>query len=171
MVEYLIEHYGFVHYSSRSIILEEIYKQQLPDTRAQMRLTANELRARHGNDFLVTQALARIERDGVERAIVESLRATAEAETLKRSGGILLAVDADQQLRYKRVQARRSETDRVTFEQFAAHELLEKNDPDPHGMQKGQVMEMADYTIMNDGTVEDLYQQIELFLAEYHIRG
>jgi dephospho-CoA kinase len=167
VVDYLVTKYQFTHYSSRSIILEYINAAGLPDTRAQMRLTANELRAKFGNDFLVTQALARMKRDGVERAIVESIRAVAEAECLKAHGGILLAVDADQTVRYARVQSRRSETDKVTFEEFVAHEELEKNDPNPHGMQKGKVIEMADYTIMNDGTIEALQEAVDAFLQNY----
>ncbi len=167
VVDHLVKKYQFVHYSSRAIILEHIYEAGLPDTRAQMRLTANELRAQYGNDFLVTQALTHMERDGVTKSIIESIRATAEAETLKSHGGILLAVDANQSLRYERVQSRRSETDRVSFEQFVAHEELEKNDPDPHGMQKGKVIEMADYTIMNDGTIEELEAAVDAFIQKY----
>ncbi len=165
VVDYLVTHHGFTHYSSRSIILEEIQKQGLPETRSQMRLTANELRARYGNDFLVTEALKKITAAGVTKAIVESIRAVAEAETLKQVGGVLLAVDADQAIRFERVQARRSETDQVTFEQFVEQEALEKNDPDPHGMQKARVMEMADYTIMNSGSIAELETAIETFVA------
>lgn len=167
VVDYLVEQYGFVHYSSRAIILEHIHARSLPDTRAQMRLTANELRAEYGNDFLVTQALERMQREGVKKAIIESIRATAEAETLTSFGGILLAVDADQKLRYERVQARRSETDKVSFAQFIAHEELEKNDPDPHGMQKGKVIAMANYTIMNNGTMEELHKAVDEFIHKY----
>ena len=79
----------------------------------------------------------------------------------------MLAVDADKTIRFARVQARRSETDKVTFEEFIAHEMLEENDPNPHGMQKQKVMEQADYTIINNGTTEDLYSTIENFLNIY----
>ena len=92
------------------------------------------------------------------------MRAPAEAEYLKSQGGILLAVDADQELRYERVQSRRSETDQVTFEEFSAQEALENNDPDPNGMHKLKVIEMADYVIMNNGSIEDLHTEVEKFL-------
>lgn len=165
VVELLVQDFGFVHYSSRAIILEYIHAANLPDTRAQMRLTANELRAAHGNDFLVTMALAKMRDAGVTKAVVESIRATAEAVTLKAAGGVLLAVDADQTVRYERVQRRRSESDQVTLAQFIAHEELEKNDPDPHGMQKGKVIAMADYTILNEGTLDALKEAVAAFMA------
>ena len=164
VVDYLLRTHGFVHYSSRAIILEYIQAQGLPTTRNQMRLTANELRAQHGDDFLVQQALLKMHADGVEQAVAESIRTIAEANTLKKNNGILLGVDAEQHLRYERVQGRRSETDKVSFEQFCAHEELEKNDPDPHGMQKARVMAMADYTIMNNHSIGELHQAVDVFI-------
>jgi len=166
VVDHLILLHGFVHYSSRAIILERINELGLPDTRAQMRLTANELRAEHGDDFLVKIALEKIAAANTEHAAIESIRTVAEATTLKANGGILLAVDADQALRFERVQSRRSESDKVTFAEFQAHEELEKNDPDPHGMQKASVIAMADYTIMNNGTKEELEQAVETFMKQ-----
>lgn len=165
VVDHLVSKHGFVHYSARAIWIDILAERGMEPTRANMRLVANEMREKYGNDFLITYYLQRLEQEKPERAIIESIRALAEAESLKRAGGILLAIDADQKLRYERVQSRRSETDRVTFEEFAAHEELEANDPDPHGMQKRKVMEMADHTIFNDGTIEELVAQTEAFLA------
>jgi dephospho-CoA kinase len=165
VVRYLVDQKGFTHYSSRKHILEEIEKQGLETDRNQMRLTGNELRETFGNDVIVSKSLVQMEQDGVEHAVIESLRTVAEAETLKREGGILLAVDADQALRFQRVQERRSETDKVSFEEFVAHENLESDDPNPHGMQKKRVVEMADYTILNNGSLTELEKQTEEVLA------
>lgn len=167
VVEYLVEVLGFTHYSSRDLIVAEIEKQGLSLDRNQMRLTANELRKEFGNDVIVKKALEKAKAEMKNNIIIESIRALAEAEYLKLSGGILLAVDADPQVRYERVQTRRSATDQVTYEEFLAQEELEKNDPDPSGMQKTKVMEMADYTILNQGTIEDLGGKVNTFLARY----
>ena len=166
VVEYLVNNKGFTHYSARAIFLEEIARQGIEPTRANMRLIGNEMRAVHGNDFVVTYYLPRIQKDVVEYAVIDSLRTTAEAETLKANNGTLLAVDADQTLRYERVQARRSSSDQVSFAQFQAHEELENNDPDPHGMQKRTVIEMADYIIENNGTLDALHQKIDAVLTQ-----
>lgn len=164
VVSCLVEQHGFTHYSSRGFILAHIPAGVEP-SRNQMRLTANELRAQHGNDFLIRKALEHMQVDAVENAVVESLRTLAEVETLKAQGGRLLAVDADQDIRYERVQGRRSETDKVSLEQFVAHEELEKNDPDPHGMQKAKVIALADHTIVNNGTMAELQTAVVEFLA------
>lgn len=167
-VAYLVANKGYAYFSAREFILERITAQGLSTDRNQMRLTANALRAEYGDDFLVRRAYEAIDSAGTKQAVIESIRAIAEANLLKARGAILLAIDAPVLLRYERVQARRSESDQVTFEQFVAHEELEKNDPDPHGMQKAAVMEMADYTIINDGTLEELHRKLEEFLAKFH---
>ena len=165
VVDYLVKEKGFTHYSARSLFVEELERQSRGTTRADMRLVANELRAEHGNDFIVRSSLEKAKVSGEGNIVIESIRATAEAETLKKAGGILVAVDADQKLRYERVGERRSSSDQVTFEEFQRHEELENNDPDPHGMQKGKVIAMADITIENNGTFDDLHRLLEEKLA------
>lgn len=169
VVDYLVANKGFVHYSARAIWIDELIKRGEETSRANMRLIANEMREKYGNDFLITYYLKKIEEEGVENAIIESIRAVSEAETLKANGGILVAVDANQKIRYARVQERRSESDQVTYEQFQAHEELETNDPNPHGMQKQKVIGMADCTILNNGTLEDFHAEIERFATAYGI--
>jgi len=166
VVTYLVEEHNFTHYSARALLIEEIAKRNMQPTRANMRLVANEMRAKYGNDFLVTHYLSVMKEENNPRCIIESIRTVAEADTLKANGGLLIAVDADQSIRYDRVQERRSETDKVSFEQFVEHEALEANDPNPHGMQKQKVIEMADYCIFNSGSLEELYIVVEDVLAQ-----
>lgn len=166
VVEYLVKEKGFIHYAARQLWIEEIARRGLEVKRENMRIVANDLRRQHGNNFLVTAYIQRMKEEEVENAIIESIRTTAETETLKANGGMLLAVDADQHLRYERIVGRASESDRVTFEQFVAQEALEMNDPDPNGMQKAAVMAMADYIITNNGTLAELHASIENMLGE-----
>ncbi len=161
VVDYLVAHKGFTHYSARAIWIDELTKRGEETSRANMRLIANEMREKYGNDFLVTYYLKKIQEEDTKDVIIESIRAVDEANTLHKNGGLLVAVDADQKLRFERVQARRSDTDKVSFEQFVAHEDLETNDPNPHGMQKQKVIALADYTIFNDNSRDELYKKIE----------
>jgi dephospho-CoA kinase len=91
----------------------------------------------------------------------------AEADTLKKNGGILLCVDADRKVRYERIRKRASATDHVTFEEFVLLEEREMNDPDPNGMQKAQVMSVADHCIENNVSPQDLYANVETFLQKF----
>ena len=154
VVDYLVSYKGFVHCSARALWIDEIQKRNLEVSRENTRIVANSLRAEHGNDYFITEYLRRIKEVGWRDVVIESLRAVAEAETLKANGGILLAVDADQHIRYGRIQSRGSGLDKITFEKFTEQEALEMNDSDPHGMQKAKVIAMADYTLQNNGTLE-----------------
>ncbi len=169
VVDYLVDKKGFFHYSGRAWFLEIMEEKGLEPTRENMRLVANELRKNQGNDCIVREFLNRAEKAEVEDFIIDSIRAAAEAETLIAEGGILISVDADQKMRYERITSRASSSDKVTFEEFCKQESIEMNDPDPHGMQKAKVMKMADFKLENNGTVEELYDQIEKILKELEV--
>ncbi len=164
VVDYLVSRKGFAYYHARKLIVAEIEKQGIENNRANMRKVANEIRKQYGNDAVVSLFLAQAKEKGDEHIVIDSIRATAEAETLKAHGGVLLSVDAERKVRYERIKARASSSDHVTYEEFILHEELEMNDPDPHGMQKAKVMDMADYRIDNNISVDDLYAQVEVFL-------
>ena len=164
-VKYLVDKKGFTHYSSRAIITEEIIKKNRPVSRENMRLTANELRKEFGNDVLVQLSLKKAQEDGVSNVVIESIRTVAEMDSLHKNNGSLLAIDANQNARFRRISGRKSESDNVTFAEFIAQEKLEMDDPDPNGMQKAKVIQMADYIIMNDGSLAQLADEIEKFLA------
>lgn len=166
VVDCLLDSKGFTHYHGRKLFLQRIEEEGLEPNRANMRAVANKIRKEGGNDAIVKIFLKQAEETGDKNIIIDSIRALAEANTLKEQGGILLAVDADQKLRYQRIQERASESDNVTFEEFKAHEELEMNDPDPHGMQKAAVIAAADYTITNNGSLEELHAQIEEVLGK-----
>ena len=162
-VKYLVEKKGFTHYSSRELITAQIIKKGRPVSRENMRLTANELRKEHGNDVIVQLGLQKAQAQGETDVVIESIRTLAEMDSLQKNGGTLLAIDANQNARYRRISGRKSESDSVTFAEFVAQEKVEMNDPDPNGMQKAKVMAAADYTIMNDGSLKELGHAIEDF--------
>ncbi len=167
VVNYLISKLGFTHYSSRDLIMLEVEKRGLEPSRANARITGNALRAEGGADIIVKRALEKISQDKVEKAVIESIRAIKEVETLKLAGGILLAVDAPAEVRYKRIVGRGSGTDKISFTEFLEHEALEMNDPDPNGMQKAKVIVMADYTIPNSSSLKDLHKSVDEFLQKF----
>ena len=169
VVEHLIKRHGFTHYSSRSVIEAEVVARSLPPTREQLRLVANDMRKQHGRDVLVARALVAVEAAGGHDAVIESIRAVAEAETLLAEGGILIAVDASPKERYRRITGRKSHTDNVSFQEFLAHEQMEMNDQDPNGMQKAAVMQMADYTIMNNQSLAQLRKKVDALLSSLQI--
>lgn len=161
VVSYLCERYGFAHYSVRGFLTEEIQKRGLPVNRDSMTLVANELRAARHPGWLVEQLYERAVHSG-GNAIIESIRTVGEIDTLRSKGQFfLIAVDADIQTRYKRITARNSQTDEVSFERFSADEQREMQSEDPNKQHLIACMAAADVRIVNNGTPEDLYAEVD----------
>lgn len=167
VVEYLIKK-GFAHYSARAFITAEIERRGLPVDRDNMRLVANDLRQQHSPSYVIDSLYDQAAAAGGD-AVIESVRVVEEARHLQERSAVVLAVDADRKLRYERAVSRGSATDKVTFEQFCEQEDREMNAPDAWDMNIFGVMKIADYTLENNGTVEELNAQVDEVLAK--IRG
>lgn len=155
---------GFKYYSVRDFLTEEIRKRGLPLNRDSMVIVANDLRAKYGSSYIVEQLYKKAEKENAN-CVIESIRTPGEAEALKKKDRFLLvAVDADVKLRYNRILKRGTETDFVTFDQFVENEKREMQSDDPNKQNISKCMRMADFTIINNGTFEDLYNKVEEIL-------
>lgn len=161
VVEYLVSHKGFKHLSARAFFQEGMEKEGIEINRDNMVGFANSLREKYGGDYVFRELFKRAESVGGD-VVIESLRTVGEAKALKENeGAILLAVDADQKLRYERIHGRGSKLDEVTFSKFVEQEKIEMHSDDEHKQNIAAVMAMADYTIYNDNHTEALYQNVE----------
>jgi dephospho-CoA kinase len=157
---------GFVHYSVREYLIEEIKKRGMPVNRDNMVEVANELRAGNSPSYIIEELYKRAEEDG-RPSIIESIRTPGEVEALRKYRGfILIAVDADQWIRYNRNVQRNSETDNQTFERFVEDEKREMSSGDPNKQNIGKCMKMADIHIENNSSIEALHSTVDKALAE-----
>ena len=164
VVDYLVQK-GFKHYSAGGFITEEIEKRGMPVNRDSMRLVANDLRKSQNPAYLF-ESLYQRALDGGGDAVIEAPRAIAEGEFLKGKDVPLIAVDADRTIRYERISKRGSVKDNVSFEQFSAQEDRELNATEAHDMNILGVMQLADFTLNNNGTLEELHAQIDEVLKK-----
>ncbi len=154
---------GYKHYSMSGFISEEIVRRGLPVNRDTMTSVGTDLRHLHGPDYLTDSLLKRAEAEG-GNVVIESLRAPAEVEYMKKHGASVWAVDADVKVRYERIMARKSEKDVVSFEKFVSDEERESVGVNPYEMNLPKCIAMADTIIMNNGTVAELGKEIEAAL-------
>ncbi len=164
VVEYVLNK-GFVHYSARGFLVEEIKRRGLPIDRSSMREVANDLRKIHTPSYVLEQLFIKAKENG-GNAVIESVRAVGEAEFLKSHKVFLLAVDADRKSRYERSVVRASETDNVDFDTWVIQEEREWNNTAKYDMNVPAVMKMADATITNNGSIEELHTQIDAVLKQ-----
>ncbi len=170
VVEYLAKKKGFTHYSVRGFLREELEKRKMPVNRDTLTAIANTLRAKHGPAYLIEQLFLRA-RAASNNCIIESIRTPGEIEILRKHKDFyLLAVDADTRLRYKRIRSRNSETDQVSYQKFLQNEEREMHSTDANKQNLAACIHLADYVIINNGSMENLHRSIEDFLSAKNLR-
>lgn len=163
---YLTEQYGFAHVSTGDLLRFYIAEHNLGEAdRVLARTVGNQLRAEHGPDYLVRLAL----NNQTPHLVISGIRALAEAQTLSQVGKII-AVTASIELRYKRMQGRGRESDKISFSQFQEQEIAEDANSSDNAQNVLKVMALADHTIDNQDDLAHLQGQIDSLLAQYSMR-
>jgi dephospho-CoA kinase len=173
VVDYLVKEKNFTHYSVRDFLMDEIAERGLHPDRDAMRDVANDLREKYGPACIIENLYQQAE--GAQKnnemkdiaphnALIESVRTIGEAEFLKDRGVVLLAVDADQRLRFERITERGATTDHIDFDTFVIHEKRELESTEPYDMNVSAVMNMSDMHIINEESLEELHAQVDKML-------
>jgi dephospho-CoA kinase len=168
VMHYLMEK-GFVHYGVRGFLVAEIEKRKLEVDRSSMRETANALRQENGPDYVIEELYKKAKAAGGD-GVIESIRVIGEVEFLKAHDIPLIAVAADRKARYERIVARGSATDKVDYDTWVAQEEREWASIAAWDMDVPGVMGRADYTLTNNGSIEELQEQVDEVLKKlkYH---
>ncbi|MBI9039692.1 MAG: AAA family ATPase [Bacteroidales bacterium] len=166
IVDCLVNKNSFVHYSVRNYLIKEIKKRNLVVNRDTMTSVANDLRAKNSPSFVIDQLYDQAKISG-KNCIIESIRTPGEIVSLKEKGNFyLFAVDADPKIRYERIKLRNSETDHISFDIFMENEKREYSSSDPNKQNLKKCIEMADFVFQNNGTIENLFGEVEKILKE-----
>ncbi len=166
IVDYLKEHRGFKHFSARDFITREVIKRGLSVNRDTLTETANDLRKNFSPQYVIEQLYYEAQKEGGD-AVIESVRTPGEVVFLRQQPRFyLFAVDADPKKRFGRIKKRGSATDHIDFETFLANEKREMTTTDPNKQNLGKCIKMADFVFYNDGTMEDLFRQVEEVLKK-----
>lgn len=161
IVDFLIKEKGFVHFSVREFIAEEIILRGMTVNRDSMVIVANDLRKNNSPSYITDCLYEKAMLQGKD-SIIESIRTPGEVYSLREKGKFyLLAVDADPQIRYGRIKSRQSETDHISFATFLQNEEREMISTDPNTQNLSKCIELADYKLWNNGTMEQLNRQVE----------
>jgi len=151
---------GFAYHSLSDVLRDQLASQGVDPTRENLIALGNRLRGESGPGVLAERILARLGR----RDVVDSIRNPAEVEVLRRREDfVLLGVEAPLEVRFSRAMARGRPGDGPGLEEFAAREARE-NSPDPSRQQLARTFAMADVTISNGGSLEQLHRAVDAAL-------
>jgi len=161
IVDYMIENYGFHHFSVRRFLAEEAEKRGMPLNRDSYVTIANDLRAKYAPSYIVDQLCEKAILQG-ENAIIESIRTPGEITSLRKYENFyLLAIDAKPEIRYHRIVERNSETDKISYSTFLENEQREMNSADPNKQNLSKCIIEADFLLRNDGELTELYTMFQ----------
>lgn len=156
--EYIEKKYKINHISSGDIVRAYVKENNLGTLeRENLQKVANQLRTERGGDILVKIALEKA--DG--NLIISGLRTIDEVLTFKKVGGIIITITAPLEKRYILAKLRGRIGENVSMEEFMRIEETEQSNADKNSQNVGKVISMADITISNDGTLEDLYKKCD----------
>jgi len=167
VAEYFEHNEGFEHFSTGAVAVEIAKERGIEPTRDNLRELANKLRDEHGPEYLSRQVMEK--KAKTDKVVVTGLRQTGEIKYLKSLGNFhLIAVDAPIELRFERMQSRHRPGDPMTIDEMREKEKKEMEGTDANVQNIKKCIDMAQYFIVNDGSIdilnknaEEIYQQIQ----------
>jgi len=119
------------------------------------------LKDKYGGDVLIRLAVDK--KRNCENIVIDGVRSREEIEAIKRLGGKVIYVEARPEIRFERLMRRRAEKDRdiKSFEDFKA-----MDDAEERLYHTSELKGLADYVIVNEGTLEELREKVERIIEE-----
>jgi len=152
---------GFCYHSCSDIIRTECKKKGIPLDRDNLIKRGNYLREKYGSDILAKIIIERRIASNEKDTLVVSIRNPGEVEELrKQKDFVMIAIDAPIDIRYTRIKSRQRPEDHISFEKFKEQEDRERTG-DKNMQQLNKIIEMADFKIMNEGTLVDMQYKLE----------
>lgn len=159
----LLEARGFERHSLSDAIREELRQRGEAIDRPALIALGRELREAEGPAVLAERMKRMIR---TARVTLVSVRSPAEVTSLRELDGFRLwNVHADTEVRFAREVGRDREAAVQDLERFRELEAVEDTD-DPNAQQLAATIALADTTIENNGTLEDLEREVERFLDD-----
>ncbi len=117
------------------------------------------LKETYGEDILIRLALDKMRH--CKNVVIDGVRSRGEIEAIKRRGGAIIYVEARPELRYERLVKRKAEKDR-TIKSFEDFKKLD--DEEERLYHTSKLKDLADFVIVNEGTLEDLRKEVKKIL-------
>jgi len=158
VAEFLIED-GFEHHSLSDELRGVSKERGIEPSRENLQKLGNAVRDEFDDDYLARRAMKKAKGN---QLVISSIRQPGEVEYLKTLPDFyMVAVDAPVEERFKRMQKRARPGDPQTLEEMKEKEAREMGSKENNAQQVQKCLEMADYTIINDGTYEDLKRKTD----------
>lgn len=157
---------GFEYVSLSFMVREEARRRGVAEERERLMEVGNSMRAEGGTGVLAHKALEKIQASDHKLWVIDGIRNPAEIDVLRASGVHVWGVTAPRELIVPRILKRARPGDATT--EVAIIAKLDREwgvgEPDD-GQQVGRCMDKTEVTIHNNGTLDELDQNV---LSYYH---
>ena len=119
------------------------------------------LKETYGEDILIRLAVDKMRH--CENIVIDGVRSEGEIKAVKRLGGKVIYVEARPEIRFERLMRRKASKDKgiKSFEDFKA-----MDDAEERLYHTSELKGLADYVIVNEGTLEELREKVERIIEE-----
>lgn len=170
--DYLVnnKHFQFLRFGQ--LTLDEVKKRGLPPSEALEREIREELRRKYGMAAFALLNLPKIkELLKLGNVVNDGLYSFEEYKVLKAEfpeALVVIAVYAPPQLRYARISSRISgqEDQNLRNRPLSVSDAEKRDIAELENLNKGATIAMADYTLINTGSLQTLFQNLETLVAD-----
>ncbi len=164
-----LEERGFYQFRFGSIIVDEVQRRGWEVNPDNERIVREEFRRNEGMDSIARRALPQLQQALQQRdsIIIDGLYSFSEYKTLREEFGdemVVIAIVAPRHLRYERLSTR-------DIRPLTASEAEERDYQEIEHIEKGGPIAIADYTLVNEGSPEDLLRRLDALLASMGIHS
>ena len=163
LAKYLHEKYGSNTYRFSNMLRDMLDRIYVKKTRENLQNISTFIRAEFGQDVMSKVLAKDVENDAGEIVIVDGIRRPTDITYLRELSGFhLVYVTAESKLRYERLVARKENPgdENKSYEEFLKDEQSEAD------QLIASLGAQAEYTIVNDGDKESLFEKIEKIIGE-----
>ncbi|MDD5110630.1 MAG: AAA family ATPase [Patescibacteria group bacterium] len=161
--KYLTEHYSAKTYRFSSILRDILKRLHLPHTRENLQNVSLGIRQTLGDDVLAKAIADDVSADAGELVTIDGIRRLPDIKYIRSLDNFhLVAVTADEQVRYERLTQRHENVDdeRKTFADFV------KDGKQEAEQQIAEIVNRAEFTVDNNGTLDELYDQLNTIVSK-----
>ncbi len=168
VLKYLRTKYDVPFLSTGDIVREIAGKEGLEPTRENLGNISDKYFREFGKGYFVKLLADKIRNSGWEIAGISGIRSLNDVSVLKEIFGkafILIDVTiTDPRVRFLRMTKRGEGRDPHSYEQF-----LKQDEDEEKLFSLKEAESLADFTISNDGTLEDLHREIDQLVSNKHL--
>lgn len=162
---------GFKYYSLSDVVRDETHARNLEMTRKNLQDIGNDLRENFGGAILVEKLAEEIRKQ--DFVVIDGVRNPQEIVAIKNGfGGKIVHISAYKNRRVDRYMSRAKERGEDTATKSMFHKSDSRDlgkDEGSNGQQVSECLDLADFMIKNNSTIEDFHLACEEMLDDFFI--